>query len=133
MDSENRRFVRIRAGHRCEYCRLSQADSPLAALQIEHVLPKKHGGGDGRDNLALACVDCNLHKGTNIAGIDPETGRLTPLFNPRTDEWNEHFIWHGVVIDGNTPVGRVTAYVLDFNSSERMEFRRFLGGETPVN
>lgn len=129
MDAETRRFVRIRAGHRCEYCGLHQQDSPLAPLQTEHVLPKKHGGADDRENLALACVDCNLHKGTNIAGFDPETGDLTPLFNPRTDDWSENFVWIGMYILGITPIGRVTANVLDVNSDERVEFRRRLAGQ----
>jgi hypothetical protein len=126
MDAETRRFVPERAEHRCEYCGLHQNDSPLGPLQIEHVVPKKHGGGDERENLALACVDCNLHKGTNIAGLDPETGRLTPLFNPRRHAWDEHFIWVGAEIQGITAIGRVTVYVLDLNSADRIEFRRLL-------
>lgn len=126
MDAATRRFVRARAGDRCEYCGLHQSDSPLAPLQIEHVLPKKHGGDDNRANLALACIDCNLHKGTNIAGIDFETGMLTPLFNPRVDSWDEHFIRIGAEIHGITPIGRATVSVLDLNSSERLEHRRLL-------
>lgn len=126
MDAETRRFVRTRAGHRCEYCGLHQQDSPLAPLQTEHVLPKKHGGTDDRENLALACVDCNLRKGTNVAGFDPETGDLTRLFNPRIDAWNEHFALAGMRIAGTTPVGRVTVDILDINSVERVEFRRRL-------
>lgn len=56
MDAATRRFVRERAGHRCESCGLTQEQSPLAALQVEHVIPKKHFGGDGPENLALACA-----------------------------------------------------------------------------
>ena len=63
-----------RARNHCEYCLLPQSLSPLASLQIEHVIPKKHGGDDALENLALACIDCNLHKGTNVAGYDPVTG-----------------------------------------------------------
>ena len=105
---------------------MHQEESPLTPLQIEHVVPKKHGGGDDRENLALACVDCNLHKGTNLAGLDPESGALTPLFNPRTNAWDEHFAWVGVEIEGATPVGRVTVKVLGLNGVERIEFRRRL-------
>lgn len=64
------------AGHRCEYCRLRQDDSPLAALHVEHIIPKFHGGSDDLDNLALACIDCNLHKGPNLTGLDPVTDQL---------------------------------------------------------
>lgn len=129
IDAESRRIVRTRAEHRCEYCGLHQQDSPLAPLQVEHVLPKKHGGGDELGNLALACIDCNLHKGTNIAGIDPETGNLTPLFNPRTDSLNKHFVWFGMQITGVTSVGRASVNVLALNSAERVEFRRRLASQ----
>lgn len=55
-------------------------------------------------------------------------GNLTRLFNPRADDWDEHFVWMGVEIHGLTPIGRVTVNVLDFNGSERLEFRLLLGG-----
>jgi 5-methylcytosine-specific restriction endonuclease McrA len=47
---------------RCEYCGVRQDQSPLAALHIEHVIPKKHGGTVGQEKLGIACVDCNLRK-----------------------------------------------------------------------
>src|ERR1044072_2940887 len=65
--------VRQRAQNACEYCHRHQDDSPLAALHVEHIIPKIHGGSDDVENLALACIDCNLHKGTNLTGFDPET------------------------------------------------------------
>jgi hypothetical protein len=43
------------------------------------------------DNLALACWTCNLKKGPNLSGVDPMTGQVAALFNPRDDEWAEHF------------------------------------------
>ena len=123
MDAATRRFVRERAGHLCEYCGLTQEQSPLAALQVEHVIPKKHFGGDDPENLALACIDCNLHKGPNVAGFDPETGALTELFHPRRQPWAEHFEWHGVLIVGRTAIGRVTVQVLNLNSDEQRQLR----------
>ena len=89
--------VRERAQNTCEYCHLHQDDSPLAALHVEHIIPKIHGGTDGLENLALACIDCNLHKGTNLTGIDPETDTVTKLFHPRRQNWNEHFEWQGII------------------------------------
>ena len=79
MDAATRDIVRKRANYRCEYCGLHEDQSPLAALHIEHILPRKHGGTDHLENLALACIDCNLHKGSNVAGYDPETKQLTEL------------------------------------------------------
>lgn len=115
--------VRERAGHRCEYCQLHADDSPLARLQIEHIVAKKHGGSDELDNLALACVDCNLHKGSNLTGIDPDTGRTTELFDPRRHRWDDHFRWDGISIVGTTAIGRTTVGVLDMNSDDPLDLR----------
>jgi 5-methylcytosine-specific restriction endonuclease McrA len=91
MNRATQAAVRKRAGERCEYCGLDQADSPLASLHIEHIIPRIHGGTDALDNLALACIDCNLRKGPNLTGIDPETNQITKLFHPRQESWNVHF------------------------------------------
>lgn len=123
MDSPLRQWVRERAGDRCEYCGLRQEQSPFARLQIEHIRARQHGGGDDSENLALACVDCNLRKGPNLAGIDPETESMTPLFNPRTDRWDEHFSWNGIRIEGKTGRGRATIAVLSLNHEDRLEVR----------
>ena len=115
--------VRERAHNACEYCHLPQDDSPLAALHVEHIIPKVHGGTDNLDNLALACIDCNLHKGTNLTGIDPQTGELTSLFHPRRQHWDEHFELQGVYVVGKTAVGRTTVRVLDMNSDDQIALR----------
>jgi hypothetical protein len=101
-------------------------NSPLAALQIEHILPRKHGGDDDADNLALACIDCNLSKGSNIAGIDPVTRATTELFHPRRQSWNTHFEWKGLQIVGRTAIGRTTVEVLRMNSDEQIQLRMAL-------
>jgi hypothetical protein len=90
---------------------------------VEHILPKQHGGTDTVDNLALACHRCNLHKGPNLTGIDPETGKLVPLFHPRRDAWEEHFQFQGVRIEGRTAVGPATVHVLAINDVRRLELR----------
>ena len=96
MLARTKALVRKRAGYSCEYCGLHEDDSPLAALHVEHIIPKCHGGTDDPANLALACIDCNLHKGPNLTGIDPNTGELSQLYNPRTNSWNRHFVWDGI-------------------------------------
>ncbi|HTI49830.1 MAG TPA: HNH endonuclease [Planctomycetaceae bacterium] len=123
MDAATRRTVRERAGNCCEYCGLHQDQSPLAVLHVEHVVPKKHGGSDALDNLALACIDCNLHKGTNIAGYDPQSGMLTELFHPRRHAWVEHFERQGLAIVGVSAIGRTTVAVLNLNSDEQLQLR----------
>jgi 5-methylcytosine-specific restriction endonuclease McrA len=85
MDAKARSSVRERAAHKCEYCGLPQHLVPLVPFHIEHIISKQHGGTDAPENLALACYHCNLHKGPNLSGIDPETGQIAALFNPRRD------------------------------------------------
>lgn len=123
MQDAVRQRVRSRAGHRCEYCHLRQEDSPLARLHIEHIIPKKHGGTNQEQNLALACIDCNLHKGSNLTGIDPRTGEICRLFHPRRQRWDDHFQWQGIYIEGKTDTGRVTVRVLEMNSEDRLALR----------
>jgi hypothetical protein len=112
MDATVRDFVRRRAGHRCEYCLLKQEHLPFATFHVEHIIPRKHGGDDNPANLALACDRCNAHKGANFTGIDPETGAIIVLFNPRTHDWEEHFRLSDSTIVGLTAVGRTTVRVL---------------------
>jgi hypothetical protein len=123
MDARTRALVRERAGDRCEYCQLPQEDSPLAVLHVEHILPKIHGGTDDMENLALACIDCNLHKGPNLTGMDPETNQVTELFHPRRHRWNEHFEWRGIRLHGVTAIGRTTIRVLRMNSEDQLALR----------
>lgn len=123
MDAQTRARVRERAGHRCEYCQLHQDDSPLAALHIEHIIPKVHGGTDDLENLALACIDCNLHKGTNLSGVDPASGEITKLFHPRRESWEAHFMWRGNEIVGRSASGRTTVRVLQMNSEDQLALR----------
>lgn len=104
-------------------CQTHQEDSPLAALHIEHIRPLKHGGGDDDANLGLACIDCNVHKGSNLTGIDPETQAVTLLFNPRQQQWHDHFHWDGLHIVGESDIGRTTVRVLCMNRDEQLELR----------
>jgi len=126
MDSSVRRRVRDRADGRCEYCGLAEEDSYIPH-HIEHIRPKQHDGGDSLSNLALACQACNLKKGPNLAGIDPQSETMVTLFNPRQQSWEEHFIRRGGFIMGLTPTGRATVQVLDMNARERVKIRQDLG------
>jgi hypothetical protein len=103
-----------RAGDRCEYCRLAQAGQE-AIFHIDHVVPVVAGGESEVPNLALACVSCSLRKGARQAAPDPQTGKETPLFNPRRDSWPEHFRWERVTVVGLTPTGRATVLALRLN------------------
>jgi hypothetical protein len=125
MDATIRAFVRMRAGNRCEYCRLRQEHIDLPH-HVEHIIAKQHSRDDSPDNLALSGCRCNLHKGPNLSGIDPRTGQLAPRFNPRRDEWVGHFVFRDAWILGLTPIGRATVYVLGMNETRRLELRATL-------
>jgi hypothetical protein len=90
------------------------------------LIAAKHGGVSTLENLALACFDCNRFKGSDIASRDAVSGELVPLFNPRTQRWNEHFRLEGGQILPLTSVGRVTTLLLKFNLPQRIEVRTTL-------
>ena len=123
MDTATRRLVRQRAGDCCEYCHLPQSAAPLATFHVDHIVARQHGGSDDPVNLALACYNCNSHKGPNLAGIDPESGLLVPLFNPRKDQWYDHFEHWGSSIVGRTPIGRATVLVFAMNMDDLRQLR----------
>ena len=81
------------------------------------------------ENLALACPSCNQHKGSNLSGIDPVTDAIVPLFNPRKDDWDEHFGWFGAIIVAKTAVGRASVDVLALNESYQVKIRAALSRE----
>ena len=118
-------LVRQRARERCEYCCLPQAHSAVP-FEIDHIVAKKHKGPAGEENLALACFFCNSAKGPNIAGYDPDTGKLAPLFNPRRQIWTRHFRWSGPQLVGRTRIGRVTIAVLSINDPAFIALREAL-------
>ena len=102
--------VRRRAGGRYEYYRIPEV-AFRRPFHIEHIIAKQQGGLTDPDNLALACGACDLRKGPNLTGIDPQTREVTPLFHPWKDRWKAHFplLLPGspaVEIKGRTPIGR---------------------------
>jgi len=125
ISSALRKEVRERAKGYCEYCLLPEAQA-FFPHEPDHVIAAKHGGESTIDNLALACFDCNRFKGSDIASIDPDSHILTHLFNPRTQEWNEHFSIAGGIIKPLTAIGRVTEYLLRLNLESRVEVRQIL-------
>ena len=126
--------VQERAGFRCEYCLLHEADA-LFSHKVDDVIAVKHRGETRADNLAWTCFLCNRLKGSDIASIDLDTGRIVRLFNPREDDWAAHFRLEGALIVPLTPEGRVTEYLLRFNTAENVELRRLLiqSGRYPID
>lgn len=126
MDQRTRSQVVERAGRRCEYCRLPEALS-YYPFHVEHIVAVKHGGSDELANLALACRNCNLHKGPNLSGVDPDTEEVVTLYDPRTNAWSDHFAFRGYFIEGKTSKGRATVRVLAVNEEDQLAIREAIG------
>ena len=118
-----RRDVIKRAGNCCEYCLLRQSDIFLS-FEVDHIVSEKHDGETKIDNLCLSCPDCNRNKGSDIGSFDRQTKLLTPFFNPRIQDWNDHFRLDDFVIEPLTDIGRVTVRLLKMNLLERIEDRK---------
>jgi 5-methylcytosine-specific restriction endonuclease McrA len=125
MERSMQELVWQRAGHRCEYCRMPQSCDPLP-FEIDHIIAKDHEGLTKVSNLCLRWFACDRHKGPKIAGIDPRTRKIVPLFNPRRHKWSRHFRWDGPTLVGKTPGGRATVRVLKINLDHRVGFRQEL-------
>lgn len=114
-----RQFVRQRANYLCEYCH-SPERSSSDVFTIDHIVPRSLGGSDDPNNLALACRRCNERRYNFTTGVDPQTQAEVPLFNPRQQQWADHFVWtaEGSSIIGITPTGRATCNRLDLNDDQ---------------
>jgi hypothetical protein len=121
-----RREVIERAGSCCEYC-LSDTTDRAIDFAIDHVIAEKHGGPTQADNLCLSCYWCNSFKGSDLSSVDwDDNNSIVPLFNPRQQNWDEHFQLDGLRIVPITATGRVTAFLLQLNAPERIKERRLL-------
>jgi hypothetical protein len=118
--SENQRsFVRKRAKYHCEYC-LIHEDDTFFTCQIDHIISLKHGGNDDNVNLAYSCIFCNRNKGSDLGSVLLPDTTLIRFFNPRIDDWSEHFYLDDAVIEAKTDVGKVTIKILELNNVERI-------------
>ena len=60
--------------------------------------------------------------GTLLAPVDA----LIRFFNPRLDEWSDHFSLEGAIIKPLTPIGQVTERIFKLNATERLVEREAL-------
>lgn len=123
-----RQAVAERAAKQCEYCQLP-VEGQVATFPVDHVVPESQSGPTSISNLALACPHCNSSKWACERDVDPVTGQVVALFNPRTQVWSEHFQWsrrNSLRLDGSTPCGRATVERLQINAPAMLEARRIL-------
>ena len=104
-----------------EYCLIAEANT-FYGCEVDHIISVKHGGSSDADNLAYACALCNRAKGSDIGSISA-SGEFTRFFNPRIDQWSEHFRLDGSLIQPLTTIGEVTTRIFGFNDSARLHER----------
>ena len=119
-----RTAIKERAKGYCEYCLIHESFSP-APFSIDHIFPESLGGSSTSENLALACGGCNGHKFIRSTHIDPLSKEVVRLYNPRNDNWHNHFEWNGdeTVMIGKTTIGRATIHLLDINRESNINLR----------
>lgn len=117
--------IRSEAKNRCGFC-LGEQKYILAWLEIEHILPKAKGGKTIKENLWLACRFCNTFKTSQTHRRDPKTKERVAIFNPRTQNWTEHFKFNRnkAEIMGKTPCGRATVIALQINNELAVDTRK---------
>ena len=69
IPSSLRQLVIDRAQGKCEYCLIHQ-DVSIYSHEVDHVIARKHAGQTVAENLALSCLSCNRHKGSDLATFD---------------------------------------------------------------
>lgn len=117
--------VSERAEGRCEYCRMHEDDMFLG-FEVDHVIAVKHSGSSTFDNLAYCCPHCNQHKGSDIASYVKSTQTIVPLFNPRTQLWQNYFDHDLGKISGKNDIGKVTVNLLQMNAVDLLVLRQLL-------
>jgi 5-methylcytosine-specific restriction endonuclease McrA len=67
----------------CQYCGKSFS---RPRLTIDHVVPQSRGGLDTWDNLVVACLKCNVRKGSRT----PDEAEMPLVRRPRKPAWFPH-------------------------------------------
>lgn len=128
------KLVAERAKFVCEYCLSQEIFSP-ESFAVDHIFPRISGGKTVSENLAFSCLGCNSHKAAKTKAIDPISETLSDLFNPRFQNWHEHFSWNAnfTEIIGLTPTGRATVETLKLNRKgvKNLRWALFTVGKHP--
>lgn len=117
-----RKQVSERALFCCEYCLAFEGHS-FIKFQIEHIISIKHGGKTVLSNLAYSCFFCNNAKGSDLGTI-VKNEDFVRFYNPRKDDWKEHFEFDKHIILPKTNIAEGTIKILGLNSEDRLTERK---------
>lgn len=134
---QERQAIVERAKGRCEYCQ-SRSDYATQTFSVEHIIPVSKNGLTDLHNLALACPGCNGYKYNKTEHTDPVNNMFVPLFNPRKQNWHNHFSWNEDFsrIVALTATGRATVHALQLNRPGLVNMRTALfaiGAHPPLD
>ncbi len=97
MSKEKYPYQRIfeRDKFKCRYCGVNGSKDFstwwYANFSIDHIVPKKHGGDDRDENLALSCHTCNLYKGGSKCDSFEEAKEIVLKKRAEAESWfNKH-------------------------------------------
>lgn len=99
---------------------------PPSAFRWINIISRKQRGPTTAANLALACLRCNVAKGTDPGSWIGRPPRLVRLYHPRRDSWTDHFRLAGARIAPLSDEGTTTIQLFDLNGSDRLLLRRAL-------
>ena len=124
---KERKLIIQRAQRRCEYCKCPM-DVSTQSFAFDHIDPVSAGGETDLDNLAFTCGGCNNHKHKKVSALDPISQITIPLYNPRQQDWHDHFSWNEDFSEvvGQTATGRATVEALKLNRLGVINIRKLL-------
>ncbi len=136
ISASSKQLIISRSKGYCEYCKCP-SDFSTELFSIEHIIPRSKSGSNELDNLAYACIGCNIYKSDKTEFIDVVSQTISILYNPRKMNWIDHFIWDEslTIIIGKTAIGRATIEGLKLNRTPVKNLRRALisiGEHPPV-
>jgi 5-methylcytosine-specific restriction endonuclease McrA len=76
----SRRNIFERDKNICQYC---GRQFKKMELTLDHIVPRSCGGRSTWENLVLACVPCNVRKGSRL----PDEARMPLIREPRKPRW----------------------------------------------
>ncbi len=85
----SKKEVFMRDRHTCQYCGEKCKD-----LTLDHVVPRRQGGGQSWENIVSACIPCNHKK----AGHTPLEAGMQLLKRPQAPYPSPYYVLHGRTI-----------------------------------
>ena len=95
----------------------------VCALE-DHTVPRSRLVASA-ENLAYACIGCNVRTSNRTHAPDPIDGEIAPIYNLRPQRWSDHFCWSSDsrLILGLTPTGRASVVALSLNRPLLIAYR----------